>query len=277
MMDHPVGTIRRILGAGALAVILMAEPVPAQEPVAPQAAPEAPRAAVIGDSYSPRLRIYYNWVPYGQTWGARLSQYPAPGSPLRQIQLEPGDLIYALDGQWLRTPQNLETHIDQTSVDFVNIRTNRPQRGFVFIRRRPNPPQPPFPPTPPPPAPPSYVLGVNAVPVPAQTGAAATVPGSGHQVFRPSYGLRITSVTPGSAAAQAGLEVGDTILTANNVSTGTIADLQQALANSQGFVRLTIRDVRTGNYVTVNANPTPVGGPTYAAPAAPPAPAPTAP
>ncbi len=87
--------------------------------------------------------------------------------------------------------------------------------------------------------------------------------------FRPAYGLRITSVTPGGAANLAGLEVGDTILTANNVPTGSIVDLHRAIADSQGLLRMTILDVRSGNTLSVNANPTPVGGPAYAAPAAP--------
>lgn len=267
MTNHPVGTIRRIFGVGALAVLLSAEPAHSQFATAPQPASEAPTASVITDSYSPMLGIYYNWVRYGQGWGARLSRYPTAGSPLRQIQLEPGDMIYALDGQWIQSAQDLETHINQTSVDFVNIRTNRPQRAFVFLRANPYPPQPPFPPTPPP-SPIAYVLGVNTVSVPVQT-APAAAPEGAYQVYRPTYGLRITSVTPGSAAARAGLEVGDTILTANDVSTGTIEDLRQALANSQGFVRLTVWDVRTGTYVTVNANPSPVGGPADAAPGAP--------
>ncbi len=81
-------------------------------------------------------------------------------------------MIYALDGQWVRSPQDLESHFDQTTVDFVNIRTNRPQRGFVFIAANPTP-NPPQPPTPPPPTPPGFVLGVNVVPVPVQVGAAA--------------------------------------------------------------------------------------------------------
>lgn len=270
-MSNSLSGISRMVGAGAFALLLSSGLAESQQTVVPPPAPATPRAAVVADQYSPVLQAHYHWVPYGQAWGAWLSRYPEPGSPLRQLRLEPGDMIYALDGQRLRDPRDLENHFDQTSVDFVNIRTNNPQRGFVFIRNRPGPPNPPSPPNPPP-VPSTYVLGVNTVSVPVQV-APAAAPGSSYQVARPSYALRITSITPGSAAARAGLEVGDTIVTANNVATSTVDDLRRALAASNGFVRLTVQDVRTGNYVSIDANLSPVGGgPASVAPTAPPAP-----
>lgn len=280
-------------------------PTPAPAPGALPAQPPAPAAGaavrtplpgqpsfapVPADAFSPALGIYYQFVPYGQSWGARLTRDPVAGSPMRQIQLEPGDTIVALDGQWIQGPQDLESHVHQTAVDLINVRTNQLQRNWVMLGGGvppppPPPPQPPYPPYPPvppyPPAPgPRYVLGVTTVAVTVAGGVAAAapaVPGAPYTSLRPIGALRIVSVSRGSAAERAGLEVGDTILTANNRGTAAPTDLLAALAESNGVVQLTVRSVRGGFDRTVVAYPTPIGG-VYASPvpgpAGTPAPAP---
>jgi hypothetical protein len=68
------------------------------------------------------------------------------------------------------------------------------------------------------------------------------------------YGAQVTYVYPGSAAARIGLEVGDTILSIDNVPVTYNNSLGRAIAYSDGFVRLRIRDVRTGRVVERNAD-----------------------
>jgi hypothetical protein len=51
------------------------------------------------------------------------------GSGAAQLQLEPGDTIYALDGMRLNDLGELERHHSSTSIDFINICTNAAQRG----------------------------------------------------------------------------------------------------------------------------------------------------
>lgn len=281
---------RRVAGAMPLvlaALWLLSQPTAGsarQVPAPPPAQPPAPAAGaavrtplpgqpsfapVPADAYSPALGIYYQFVPYGQSWGARLTRYPVAGSAMQQIQLEPGDMIVALDGQWIQGPQDLESHVNQTAVDLINIRTNQLQRNWVMLGPGVGvPPPPPLPPYPPGPAP-RYVLGVTTVPVTVGGGVAAAAPagpGLPYTSLRPIGALRIVSVTPGSAAGRAGLEVGDTILTANNRGTAAPADLLAALAESNGVVQLTVRSVRGGFDRTVVAYPTPIGG-VYASPA----------
>ncbi|HEV3165221.1 MAG TPA: PDZ domain-containing protein [Isosphaeraceae bacterium] len=71
-------------------------------------------------------------------------------------------------------------------------------------------------------------------------------------VFTQSIGLgnrtvlQITRVVPGSAAQRANLEPGDMILDANGTPTRTPQELKQAIDRSNGSLRLTVRDVRTG-------------------------------
>jgi S1-C subfamily serine protease len=61
-------------------------------------------------------------------------------------------------------------------------------------------------------------------------------------------GLRITAVDPGSPAERIGLEVGDVIVQVNGRPIYVWADLQNALANSRGYLRMRVWDSRTGTY-----------------------------
>jgi predicted metalloprotease with PDZ domain len=64
------------------------------------------------------------------------------------------------------------------------------------------------------------------------------------------YGERIVSVRPGGRASRLGLEPGDVLLSLNGYRltySGSWNDaLSRALYDGNGFVRLTVRDVRTG-------------------------------
>ena len=56
--------------------------------------------------------------------GARLTQDPTPGSPAAQLQLEPGDTIFELDGIRFRQHQDVLNHTAWTTMRFINVRTN---------------------------------------------------------------------------------------------------------------------------------------------------------
>lgn len=77
--------------------------------------------------YAANFGINYQVVPMGDRLGARLTRPPAPGSPAAAIQLEPGDLIYEIDGLPIRHFVDVLNHNSRTSVSFVNIRTSRPE------------------------------------------------------------------------------------------------------------------------------------------------------
>jgi hypothetical protein len=91
---------------------------------------------------------------------------------------------------------------------------------------------------PPPGEPKPRILGVVADPVSIGTRVA----------------LKVTEVMPGSPAAAAGLEAGDVILEANGAVTTTPEQLANAVRRSGNVLKLTVRNVRTGENVPVTVN-----------------------
>ncbi|MCO8124465.1 PDZ domain-containing protein [Stieleria sp. TO1_6] len=63
--------------------------------------------------------------------------------------------------------------------------------------------------------------------------------------------LKVTGVTPGSPAANAGIETGDILVEANRVALESESQLATAYRDSRGEFSLTVRDVRTGRDVLV--------------------------
>jgi S1-C subfamily serine protease len=158
-----------------------------------------------------------------------------------QINLKAGDTITHLDGLPLTSTLQLEQHHSQTSVTFVNGLTGQIKTRWTLL--------------PPPGAGvgggdagggpvPGMSLGIMAVTVQVDTpGVAATaIPGfpPSARLTRPA--LRITSVTPGSPAARAGLRPGETLLTAGQFTTRSTDDLRNAIAQSGGVLPMTVMD-----------------------------------
>ena len=82
--------------------------------------------------------------------------------------------------------------------------------------------------------PPSYQLGVWIEPAYRWTGA-AWVP----------YGVRVTAVSPGSAALRGGIQVGDVIAAVNGSAVPNPQNLLAAIARSGGRATILVRDERT--------------------------------
>jgi hypothetical protein len=97
-------------------------------PVAPGQFADNPPGVV----YSRQLDITYKLVPYGKTFGARLTEDAWTG-PAEEIRLEKGDMIVSLDNEPIRKAEDLETHYSLTPIVFVNIRTGRPQRDKLNL------------------------------------------------------------------------------------------------------------------------------------------------
>ena len=94
----------------------------------------APAPIASSDYYSSKLGIYYQFPYYqGNIHGVRLTRYPVPQSPASLLQLEPGDMIISMDGLPFYTPNDVDSHYGQTSMIFINIRTNMPQSGNVYL------------------------------------------------------------------------------------------------------------------------------------------------
>ena len=79
------------------------------------------------------LGITYDPVPYPNgTFGARLNALPTRNSAAAQLGLEPGDIVFALDGQRFMSPADVMNHMQRTSIDFVDVRTGQ-TRSYVIM------------------------------------------------------------------------------------------------------------------------------------------------
>jgi hypothetical protein len=47
--------------------------------------------------------------------------------------LERGDMIVRLDGQPIKKPEDVLAHVDQTSVEFINIRTGKLETRVIQL------------------------------------------------------------------------------------------------------------------------------------------------
>ncbi len=84
--------------------------------------------------FAANLGVFYVPVRYGDgTFGLSVSQTPQPGTPAAQLQLDPGDVIFALDNQRFTSGTDVANHYNQTSVDYVDSATNTRMRGVVML------------------------------------------------------------------------------------------------------------------------------------------------
>ena len=77
--------------------------------------------------YAGNLGIFFQMVPHGQTFAARLTRDPLAETPGERLRFEPGDAVVELDDCVLREPIDVQLHRLQTTVRFVNVRTGNLQ------------------------------------------------------------------------------------------------------------------------------------------------------
>jgi hypothetical protein len=92
-----------------------------------------PSLASAQEYFARNLGIYYQLVPYGQSFGARLTRNAVAGSPLGQLEFETGDMIVAMDKQGIARPEDVDGHLAQTELTFVNVRTNGLESRSLWI------------------------------------------------------------------------------------------------------------------------------------------------
>lgn len=204
--------------------------------------------------FASNLGISYRLAAFRDHLAATLTRPPVPGSPAASVGFEPGDQIYALDGVPIRGPEDVLGHINQTVVEFVDVRTGQARSTTLLLpARRPGP------------GPAPYILGVTTVPTPVATANGPS-----------RYGLYVMTVVPGGAAQRAGIEPGDVLVTGNDRAIQSHPDLAQVLASSNGRLRLVLINVRPPrDLTTLDVTLDPTGGGIGSA--APGAAAPTAP
>lgn len=236
------------------------ESLEAQPDQTPQAFALPTRGGTGGGSgselFASNLGISYRLVPFRDHLAASLTRPPVSGSAAASVGFEPGDQIYALDGVAIRNPEDILGHVNQTVVDFVDVRTGQAKSTTLMLpANRPAP------------GPSPYILGVTTLPTPV-----ATTNGSARN------GLHVMTVTPGSAAQRAGMEPGDIMISANDLPIQSHGDLAQALTASNGRLRIVLINVRPPrNLTTIDVTLDPARGGGGLGAAAPGAAEPTAP
>ena len=91
-------------------------------------------ADVPPELFAANLGIHYQLMALdGGTFGARLSRTATGDVPAAACGLELGDMIVRLDDQPIKKPEDVLAHFDQTTVDFINIRTGNLERRVVQL------------------------------------------------------------------------------------------------------------------------------------------------
>ncbi len=58
---------------------------------------------------------------------------PEANSPAAQIGLEVGDVVFMMDDQRFRTPQDVLSHVNNTSVTLIDVRTGQVKQAVVVL------------------------------------------------------------------------------------------------------------------------------------------------
>lgn len=163
-----------------------------------------------------------------------------PGSPAAKAGVEVGDVLVAADGAPLTGPEQLGIAIRKSGPTMtLTVRDSRTGRDVpVPIAFGGEQPVNPLPDLAPKPAPGRRDLG-------AVTELA---------FYDVDSAVKITEVTPGSPAAQAGLEPGILILKVDGKVIIHPNDLTEAVRNSAGKVKLSIVDPRSGKKSDVDVS-----------------------
>jgi len=183
----------------------------------------------------------------GQGGGALVAEV-TPGSPAAKAGIERGDIILDLNGQPVKTPDDLSVRISETSPGItvhlkisrngqmrdVNVSLNELSEKEEASKGGAE----------------SNTSALKGVEVQNLTPSIAQELG----VSSATHGVVVSSVDPSSAAAGAGLQRGDVVEEVNRKPVRNVADFRQALAGVRGeSVLLLIDRGGSTHYVVVNA------------------------
>jgi S1-C subfamily serine protease len=84
--------------------------------------------------FAANLGTHYQLIPLGNgRYGARLSRTARTNTPAGVLRLERGDMITRLDGEPIRSENDLVRHYSSTGVDFIDIRTGQARTGNLQL------------------------------------------------------------------------------------------------------------------------------------------------
>ncbi len=229
--------------------VVFAQPSGGNPAGGPGIAPMTPRTF-----FAKHLGISYVPVTYSNgTFGLRLIAPPAPGSPGAELQLDTGDVVFALDGQRFTIANDVQNHFDMTSVSYVDASTQTRRNGNVMLPPAGGPPAPESLPTV---GAPVLAMGGNQIGPPAATEGRgilfAAHLGISYLPIRygnGTFGLRLAAPpVPGSPASALPLDAGDVIFALDGQRITTRYDVMNHFDQTTvAYVDASTNSQRVGN------------------------------
>ncbi len=171
-----------------------------------------------------------------------------PATPAQEAGFQPGDLVVAINGKSFGTTAEVRDLANQPvplKLTAIDINTGRTAMVTVPAPRRATTARPPAIDPDPAPSDDSSQLAASRI---AQS-LGITVEKGGLR-----GGVKVTSVDPGSPGKQAGLEVGDVIVSVGSARVSDPEGFVAAIPRTPGAQSLGVRDVRTGRVVPIEVN-----------------------
>ena len=229
--DNPIRTIQgyqRTLQQAKGAVRLVFQDVRTRQVKTTEVALDGNRSRILPFRPAPGAPPTFGVLGSPVAGGVRVDS-TVPGSPSSLLQLDPGDVITAVNGAMIASMDQLTEAVhaspDEMWFDIINVRTGRPQAMLASLNRV-----------------------ANGLPDPGPIGGRNLT--FGVHGYESGDGIKVYAVRPGSPAARLGFERGDVLLALNNRPLRTVADYRDALAASGDKLSVTFRDIRSGQQRT---------------------------
>jgi S1-C subfamily serine protease len=214
---------------------------PAQVEIRPRTASPSTASTTPAGQAAPRrsLGLSAETVRLGLRTALKVSSVE-PGSPAQKAGIEPDDILVAANGASLTSPDQLGAALRKSgSTLTLTVRDSRTGKDVPV----------------------EVVIGGPTAPAsfPADIPTANPASGALGAVTELSFydvevALKVTEVEPGSPAAKAGLQPGDLIIAANGKPMLHPQELNEAVRNSNGNLRLSVVNPRTKAKNTLAVN-----------------------
>jgi hypothetical protein len=83
--------------------------------------------------YARNFAMSYQLMPIGKKFGARITRILPVNSPLKPADLVPGDILVLIDDEPIGSPRDVENHVRDTKIIYVDVRTGLVKKANVTL------------------------------------------------------------------------------------------------------------------------------------------------